>query len=44
MEYVIDPQSKHKCAHKQCKCQIQSSQDYCSDYCSDADDVHEVEL
>jgi hypothetical protein len=44
MEYIIDPESKHKCAHEQCKCEVSSTLDYCSDYCSDADDVAEVEL
>jgi len=44
MEYIIDPESMHKCGHEQCKCQIQSSQDYCSDYCSEAHDLKEVEL
>jgi hypothetical protein len=44
MEYIIDPESKHKCAHEQCKCEVSSTLDYCSDYCSEADDVAEVEL
>jgi hypothetical protein len=44
MDYIIDAESKHKCAYDQCQCQIPSTQEYCSDYCSAANDVGEVEL
>jgi hypothetical protein len=43
-EYIIDPESTHKCAHEQCKCQVSSTLKYCSDYCSEAADLKEVEL
>ena len=44
MDYITDIESRHKCAHEQCQCQIPSTQEYCSDFCSDADDIEEVEL
>jgi hypothetical protein len=44
MDYITDIESRHKCAHEQCQCQIPTTQEYCSDYCSDADDIEEVEL
>ena len=44
MDYITDIESRHKCAHEQCQCQIPITQEYCSDYCSDADDIEEVEL
>ena len=44
MEYIMDIDTRHKCAHEQCQCQIPITQEYCSDYCSDADDIEEVEL
>ena len=44
MDYILDIEGRHKCAHEQCQCQILSTQDYCSDFCAEADDVDEVEL
>jgi hypothetical protein len=44
MDYIIDAESKHKCAYEECRCQIPSTQEYCSEYCSNADEVDEVEL
>jgi len=44
MDYITDAESRHKCGHEQCQCQIPSTQKYCSDFCSDAEVVHEVEL
>jgi len=44
MDYITDIESRHKCAHEQCLCQIPSVQEYCSDFCSEADEVDEVEL
>jgi hypothetical protein len=44
VDYIIDAESKHKCAYEECKCQIPSAQEYCSEYCANADDVDEVEL
>ena len=44
MDYITDIESRHKCAHEQCQCQILSTQEYCSNFCSDADDIEEVEL
>jgi hypothetical protein len=44
MEYITDIDTRHKCAHEQCQCQIPITEEYCSDYCSDADDIEEVEL
>ena len=43
MDYITDIESRHKCAHEQCECQIPTTQEYCSEYCSDADDVDEVD-
>ena len=44
MEYITDIESRRKCAHEQCQCQVPLTEEYCSDDCSDADDVAEVEL
>ena len=44
MDYNADIESQHKCAHKQCRCQIPSAQKYCSDYCANAEEVDEVKL
>lgn len=44
MSDTTDSASRHKCAYEECKCQVPSTQKYCSDYCSDADGVVEVEL
>ena len=44
MDYITDVESRHKCAHEQCQCQIPSTQEYCSDFCSEAEDIEEVEL
>ena len=44
MEDIIDAEGRHKCAQEQCRCQVSSTQEYCSDYCSDADDVAEIVL
>ena len=44
MDYITDIESRHKCTHEQCQCQIPSAQEYCSDFCADADEVDEVEL
>lgn len=44
MEYIMDIDTRHKCAYEHCQCQIPITQEYCSDYCSDADDIEEVEL
>lgn len=41
---ITETASRHKCAYVECKCQIPSTQKYCSDYCSNADGVVEVEL
>jgi hypothetical protein len=44
MDSIIDPGSVHKCAHEQCKCQVSSTEEFCSDYCKDATEIEEVEL
>ena len=44
MSEIIDAGGLHKCAYKQCECQVSTLETYCSDYCSDADDVQEVEV
>ena len=44
MEYIMDIDTRHKCAYEHCRCQISITEEYCSGYCSDADDIEEVEL
>jgi hypothetical protein len=44
VDYIIDAESKQKCAHEQCQCEVPFGQKYCSAYCSGADEVEEVEL
>jgi hypothetical protein len=43
VEYILDVDTRHKCAYEQCQCHIPTTQEYCSDFCSDADDVDEVD-
>jgi hypothetical protein len=44
VDYILDIEGRHKCAHEQCQCQIPSTEDYCSVFCAEADDLDEVEL
>jgi hypothetical protein len=44
MDNIIDAESKSKCAHEACECEVGFGQQYCSDYCSEADELDEVEL
>jgi hypothetical protein len=44
MDYIIDAESKQKCAYEECQCEVPFGQEYCSDYCSEADEVGETEL
>jgi hypothetical protein len=37
-------ESRRKCAHDQCKCEVSSTERFCSDYCKDAAEIEEVEL
>ena len=37
-------ESRRKCAHEQCKCQVSSTEKFCSEYCKDAAEIEEVEL
>lgn len=44
MAEIIDVASQHKCAYAPCRCQVFSTETYCSDYCSDAAEIREVEI
>jgi hypothetical protein len=44
MTAINDVGSKHKCAHMQCRCQVPTSEKYCSNYCADADKVKDIEI
>jgi hypothetical protein len=39
---MIVEQTKQKCAHEGCVCEVHSSQSYCSPYCATAAAEHEV--
>jgi hypothetical protein len=41
---TVDCESRRKCAHEQCKCQVASGERFCSAYCKDAAEIEEVEL
>jgi hypothetical protein len=44
MTNIANAGTTHKCAHNQCRCQIPSSEKYCSDYCADAAKVGDIEI
>jgi predicted nucleic acid-binding Zn ribbon protein len=44
MENNEDVKSERKCFYEECKCQIPSTERFCSDYCRDASEVEETEL
>jgi hypothetical protein len=44
MAEIIDLASQHKCAHTQCRCQVSSTEAYCSAYCSDAANEQGAEI
>jgi len=44
MKHKKKTESKTKCAHEQCQCQIGPPAEYCSDYCSGAEAMAQPEL